>query len=274
MIPSKKQISRFRRGRVSAAKEVRKQLRIRNNLERLFFRKMTSLFGRFVNTKAYLYREFGQYDLTTSTRDLQAELFPVVLSHYRRVFKAIYDENSKTNRLEELKEEAIVFGRNVDLEPIIEEYFRTREPFVLAGISSSLAKKVEDVINEGRAEGLTLVEIARNIESKVRPITRSRAATIARTETHNAAGHAHHRYYQQVATDYGSKLKKRWAAANDGRTRTAHQIANGQIRDMDEPFEVGGTQMMHTGDPDGGAANNINCRCVIIYVDELDVVEN
>jgi len=32
--------------------------------------------------------------------------------------------------------------------------------------------------------------------------------------------------------------------------------------------------MMHTGDPDGGAKNNVNCRCVIIYVDELDVVEN
>tara|TARA_R100000353_G_scaffold175966_1_gene147998 strand:- start:1007 stop:1828 length:822 start_codon:yes stop_codon:yes gene_type:complete len=270
---SRKQISRFRRGRVSAAKEVRKQLRIRNNLEKSFFRKLTSLFGRFVNTRAFLYKEFGQYDLATSTRDLQSELFPVMISHYRRVYKTIFDENTKSNKLEEQKEDALVFGRNVDLEPLIENYFRTRE-FILAGISANIAKRVENIIISGREEGLTLVQIARNIEQRVRPITRSRAATIARTETHNAAGFAHHNYHQQVAKDLGSNLVKRWAATNDPRTRSDHSVANGQIRQMDEDFEVGGLPMSHTGDPRGGAKNNINCRCVIIYVDELDVVQD
>ena len=56
-----KRISRFRRGRVSAAKEHRKQLRIRNKLERQLLRRLTSLFGKFVNTRAYLFMEFGQY---------------------------------------------------------------------------------------------------------------------------------------------------------------------------------------------------------------------
>ena len=37
-------------------------------------------------------------------------------------------------------------------------------------------------------------------------------------------------------------------------------------------IEVDGLPMAHTGDPRGGARNNINCRCVIIYVDEQDVV--
>jgi hypothetical protein len=273
MIPNKKQFSRFRRGRISAQKEIRKQLRIRNNLEKTFFKRLTSLFGRFVNTRAYLYREFGEYELGIATRDLQAELYPVMQSHYRRIFRTIYDENNKANTLDELKEDALVFGRNVDLEPIIEEYFRTRE-LVLANISSNISKRVEKIIIDGRSEGLTLTEIARNIEKKVRPITRARAATIARTETHNAAGFAHHKYYKQVATEYGSKMLKRWGATNDGRTRSAHTIANGQIREMDEDFEVGGLPMAHTGDPKGGARNNINCRCVIIYVDEQDVVSD
>ena len=268
---NQKQISRFRRGRVSAAKEVRKQLRIRNNLERSFRRKLTSLFGKFINTRAYLYREFGQYDEGIATRDLLSELFPVMLSHYRRIFRTIYDENNKANTLEEVKEDALVFDRNVDLEPILERYFRTRELF-LSGISSGIASRVNKIIKDGRAEGLTLVQIAQNIERQVRPITRVRAATIARTETHNAAGFAHHRYYEQVASDYGSNLVKRWAATNDPRTRSAHSIANGQIRQMEEDFEVDGQPMAHTGDPRGGARNNINCRCVIIYVDEQDVV--
>jgi uncharacterized protein with gpF-like domain len=132
--------------------------------------------------------------------------------------------------------------------------------------------RVNKIIKDGREEGLTLVQIAQNIERQVRPITRVRAATIARTETHNAAGFAHHRYYEQVASDYGSNLVKRWAATNDPRTRSAHSIANGQIRQMEEDFEVDGQPMAHTGDPRGGARNNINCRCVIIYVDEQDVV--
>ena len=157
------------RGRVSVAKEVRKQLRIRNNLERSFFRKLTSLFGRFVNTRAFLYKEFGQYDLATSTRDLQAELFPVMVAHYRKVFRTIYNENNNANTLEEMKEDALVFGRNVDLEPIIEEYFRTRELFVLAGISSNIAKKVEQIIIDGRSEGLTLAQIARKLRERLDP---------------------------------------------------------------------------------------------------------
>jgi uncharacterized protein with gpF-like domain len=271
MIPSKKQISRFRRGRVSVQREVRKQLRIRNNLERGLFRRLTSLFGKFVNTKAFLYREFGQFDQTIAARELQEELIPTMQQHYRRIFRTLYTENNSTNTLEEVKEEALVFGRNVDLEPLIEEYYRTRE-LLLVGVTSGISNRVERIIISGREEGLTLVQIAQNIERNVRPITRVRAATIARTETHNAAGFAHHKYYEQVQSDYGSKMLKRWAATNDLRTRSDHSIANGQIRDMNEDFLVGGAPMAHTGDPRGGAKNNINCRCVIIYVDEQDVV--
>lgn len=274
MIPSKKQISRFRRGRISAQKERRKQLRIRNNLERGFFRRLTSLFGKFVNTKAYIYKEFGQYDATIAIRDLNEEFTPTIQQHYRRIFRNIYQENNRTNNLEEVKEDALVFGRNVDLEPIIEEYYRTRK-LILDGITASIANRVEKVIQSGRAEGLTIVEIARNIEKNVRPITRSRAATIARTETHNAAGFAHHKYYKQVEADYGSVMLKKWVATNDPRTRSAHAVMNGKDPiPMDEPFQVGGASMMHTGDPNGGAANNVNCRCVIIYVDEQDVVSD
>ena len=97
MIPSKKQISRFRRGRVSVQREVRKQLRIRNNLERGLFRRLTSLFGKFVNTKAFLYREFGQFDQTIAARELQEELIPTMQQHYRRIFRTLYTENNRTN---------------------------------------------------------------------------------------------------------------------------------------------------------------------------------
>ena len=268
-----KQLRRFSRNKISVAKEVRTQLRLRNNLERIFFKRLTSLFGRFVNTRAYIYKEFGQFDTGVATRDLQEELYPALQSHYRRVYKTIFESNNSNKPFADVKDDVVVFDRNKDLEPFLQEYFRTRE-LVLAGISQSIANRIDKIIKDGRAEGLTLVEIARNIDTKVRPITRTRAATIARTETHNAASRAHHRYYQEVEKDYGSKLVKRWASTNDSRTRSAHSLANGQVRDMNEDFLVGGALMSHAGDPRGGARNVINCRCVIIYVDEQDVVSD
>ena len=105
------------------------------------------------------------------------------------------------------------------------------------------------------------------------PIARSRAAAIARTETHNAASFANHEYHNVVSQEYDIRMMKRWTATNDLRTRSAHSAVNGQTRPMDEPFNVDGTEMMHTGDPKGGAKNNVNCRCVIIYID-ADEVDN
>ena len=266
-----KRISRFRRGRINASREHQKQLRIRNALERLLFSRLTSLFGRFVNTKAYLYREFALYDSNLASRELLEEMEPLMLSHYRRVFINIFDSNNKTNTLEEQKEEVFVFDRNKDLEPFLNDYFNQRN-LILAAISANVAKKVDSIIKQGRAENLTLIEIARNIE-RVRSITRARAGTIARTETHNAAGFAHHRYYKEVRDDYGANMLKKWVAGNDTRVRDAHRAMNGKKPiPLDEAFVVGGKKMQHTGDPDGGPENNVNCRCTIVYIDAEDVV--
>ena len=39
-----------------------------------------------------------------------------------------------------------------------------------------------------------------------------------------------------------------------------------------EDFDIGGSPMNHAGDPKGGAKNVVNCRCVIVYADERDIV--
>ena len=105
------------------------------------------------------------------------------------------------------------------------------------------------------------------------PIGRSRAALIARTETHNAASYANHAYHSQVRNDLGLTMVKRWVSTGDTRTRPTHASANGQTVPMDEKFLVGGVEMEYAGDPAGGASNNVNCRCVIVYADEDDVLD-
>jgi hypothetical protein len=53
----------------------------------------------------------------------------------------------------------------------------------------------------------------------------------------------------------------------DGKEREDHFDAHGQIRAIDEPYDVGGEQLMHPLDPAGSAAQVCNCRC-----DEVPIV--
>lgn len=46
--------------------------------------------------------------------------------------------------------------------------------------------------------------------------------------------------------------------------RIAHIAANGQVRDVNQPFDVGGEKLMYPRDPNGSADNTINCHCLLV----------
>ena len=269
---ARKEFRNIRRGRVNARTEIRKQQRLRNNLEKLLFRRLTSLFRKFVRTKAYLYNEFGVFDVNEANKDLSEELFPTMMQHYKRVFRSMYSNANEVHDRAKKQEDVFVMGRSVDFEALVESYFAGRS-LTLAGISQRMATRIDILIRDGRANNLTLPQIAKSITEKLVPMARTRAATIARTETHNAASFANHSYYQTAQTNFGMEMVKQWVSTSDIRTRSAHSSANGQQRAMEEDFIIGGTPMGYAGDPKGGAKNVINCRCVIIYTDAQDVVQ-
>ena len=264
-----KRIRSLRQRRISERNEIRQQLILRNNLEKRFFRRLNSLFRKFVRVQMFLFREYGIYEETTATQILNEDFIPLIQAHYRRVFKAIYDFNEKKYE-DNYKQEAVVFGRSVDFESVVNEYFNTRQ-LILTGISVRMANRISKIIEQGRLDNLTLPQIAKLVSDKFLPISRARAALIARTETHSAASFANHTYHQTVQADLGVKMLKKWVATNDARTRPTHASASGQIVDMDEDFTVGGVSMGFAGDSRGGAANVVNCRCVIVYADERDM---
>ena len=268
---ARKEFRNIRRGRISALREVRRQQRLRNNLERQLYKRLTSLFRKFVRTKAFLIKEYGVFDLNSAIQDLNEELLPTMSQHYRKVFRAIYQSANELHDKGTKEEEVFVMGRSIDFEAVVSSYYSGRA-LVLSGISQRMANRVNRIIIEGRENNLTLSQIAKNIADKVLPISRGRAATIARTETHNAASLANHSYYENAQSNLGLTLIKKWVSTSDARTRSAHSAANGQTRGMEEDFLIGGVPMAHAGDPKGGAKNVINCRCVIIYLDEQDVV--
>ena len=229
------------------------------------------MFRRFLNTTLFLYTETGVYQSEVASNRLLEELEPVLLSFYRRVFLAMFQSNEGFYERFR-KDDAVVFGRNMDIEIMVNEYFRTKT-LILTGIAQRQANAIQKEIQKLRSEDLAIPIIARGLQEKFSNIFRNRARLIARTETHNAASYANHNYHQRVKDDYGIPMVKQWVATNDLRTRSIHADANGQKVPMDEDFTVGGVPMSFAGDSRGGAKNVINCRCVILYADENDIVQ-
>ena len=266
----KKQFNSLRRGRINTRAESRKQLVVRNNLEKRFYKNLNTLFRKFLNVQLYLYKEFGIYENDIAIQSLNEDFMPLMLNQYRRTFKVLYKLNEDNYYNDKKADDVFIFGRSSDFETVVNEYFISRQ-LILAGITTRMANRISRLIEKGREDNLTLPQIAKLVSDNYLPISRSRAALIARTETHNAASFANHSYHKTVEEDLGLKMLKKWVSTSDGRTRPTHAAANGQIVDMNEDLTVGGMPMGYAGDPKGGVANVINCRCVIIYADERDM---
>ena len=121
---------------------------------------------------------------------------------------------------------------------------------------STLKKAVTQEISRGIATGLGYDEIARNIANAA-SAPFSRTKTIARTEGHRIQ-QTSTADAQQAAKDRGADVVKQWDATLDGKTRESHRRVDGEIRELDETFSNG---LMYPGDPNGAAAEVINCRC-------------
>lgn len=124
-----------------------------------------------------------------------------------------------------------------------------------------LKKRIANNISRGIATADSYANIARNIANGTK-VGINKTMTIARTEGHRiqctAAFDA-----QYAAKDAGADIVKQWDSTLDGKTRETHRQLDGQIRELDEPFEVGGMTAMYPSDF-GDPAEDINCRCALL----------
>lgn len=126
---------------------------------------------------------------------------------------------------------------------------------------NKLKNAVSSEISRGIASGLLYDEIARNIQFRTNaPI--SRAKTIVRTEGHRIQ-QASAEDARQVAKSKGANVVKQWDATMDGETRPTHRQLDGQIREVEEQFEIGTKKAMYPGEF-GDPAEDCNCRCVAL----------
>jgi len=91
----------------------------------------------------------------------------------------------------------------------------------------------------------------------------ARAETITRQECGRvleAASQAR----MSAAAEVVPGLKKQWQHGVSRVPRLTHIAAVGQIRDVNEPFNVGGEALMYPRDPAGSPKNTINCSCYTV----------
>lgn len=103
-------------------------------------------------------------------------------------------------------------------------------------------------------------------------LLRSRAGTIASTETFKVMNQASREAFDQLAEQRGlsrASLRRFWVSTSDSHTRPDHvdlPLINAEGVGMDEPFNLpdGGT-IMFPHDPDAPPEQTINCRCTVVY---------
>ena len=148
---------------------------------------------------------------------------------------------------------------------LVMDYMATRGAQKIADdIAQTTKNQIAAIVARGLENGQSVVEIGGDISAKVGAVATLRANTIARTETHGAAGFGSLGTAQQT----GLQLVKEWIAARDERTRLEHSSADGQTVQMNDPFIVAGERLQYPGDPNGSAGNVINCRCASGYLTE------
>jgi hypothetical protein len=110
---------------------------------------------------------------------------------------------------------------------------------------------------------LGAVERGRILRNQFNKYSQWQAERVVRTEATAAANFAQTQAAQTIFPP--EQMQKEWIASFDDRTRDTHSEADGQIVMANNTFLVGGQPMMFPGDPAGGAAECINCRCSVAY---------
>ena len=137
-------------------------------------------------------------------------------------------------------------------------------------VTNTSQNQVNEIVAQGIQDGLTPRQIEELLVEQIPDIKRARA--IARTEATRAYNEGKKRSAQDWANQTGTQLWKIWIHGGAKEPRIQHiQAQNKPIR-FDQPFVffTNGVQVLmdKPGDLNGGAAQTINCSCVVVYVSE------
>lgn len=123
--------------------------------------------------------------------------------------------------------------------------------------------KIQNAVLQGVLQGDSIDQIANRMQN-VTAMNRAQAICNARTAVTGARSAGKQDRYDDLA-EQGCIATKIWNDTHDAMPpeREEHWEASGQEVQYDEPFDVGGEELMYPGDPAGSPWNIYNCRCTM-----------
>ena len=217
-------------------------------------------------------------DATTDTAELLAmdailiddfdELRETWLAAMLDSGKMTLDELKTQRRLVDPEDYGIfreIFGLAFDE---VLEAAATRTADLVTLIDDTTRREIRDLMGDSFRQGLSIPNIAARIDQLyLDEIIPNRSTVIARTEAIRSSNYGN----LKAAEGTGLTLTKRWVATRDLRTREGHWNADGQTVPLDATFKVAAElgfpleDLDFPGDPNGSAANTIQCRCTMTY---------
>lgn len=129
--------------------------------------------------------------------------------------------------------------------------------------ADKLKEDVKAEMARGFSTGADYIAIARQVSLRS-GVSLGRACTIARTEGHRVTEESRLDCMKD-SVEKGADIVKQWDSTLDDITRGTHRELDGQIKSVDEPFEIPstGAKAMYPGGF-GIAKEDINCRCATL----------
>lgn len=152
-------------------------------------------------------------------------------------------------------------------EPDLMPYYPPQRA-VKRGIDLGWGKKIiSSQLTQSILQGENLKQMADRLQKAIPTMNRDSAIRAARTAFTSAQNGGRMDSYK-AASDMGIKVRKRWVATKDGRTRHAHQKLDGQTVDWDESFSSELGKIRFPGDPRAKPTLTYNCRCTLRTVEK------
>lgn len=248
---------------------------------------MKALIGTEINGKVWTEQDYKQWrlnqigrgerfdDLAVKVAERYTKANEVAIAYVNDATPGIYslNHNYAAYTIEQvagnvgftLWDEATV-KRLIVEEPDLMPYYPKKRA-LKRGIDLKWGKKqITKSVTSGLLQGKSVGKIATDLQARVSEMNRASAVRAARTAVTGAQNAGRMDSYK-TASDMGIKVRKRWVATKDGRTRHSHQKLDGQTVEWDEPFTSELGKIRYPGDPRAKPANVYNCRCTLRTVE-------
>jgi hypothetical protein len=160
-----------------------------------------------------------------------------------------------------------IIGYNVN-DPKTLKWLGERMDLFSDSVSGTTFQEIDQVLRNGFSAGYSTSKIADMLREKFDSWEEFRAPLIAQTETISAMNMADLLSVKQAGLE--EEVLKCWLSARDSHVRPSHTRADAGYSKgipVDDMFVIDGDNMLAPG-TGSNPAENINCRCTLIYVEK------